>query len=44
MAAGDIKFELSGTSKVTGASKLDYIGEPTMGNIEISGGSTLSKK
>jgi len=29
---------------LSGASKLDYIGEPTMGNIEISGGSTLSKK
>ena len=29
---------------LSGASKLDYIGEPTMGNIEISGGSTLSRK
>jgi len=50
----DIK--LSGASRATvnvdgrldvdlsGASKLDYIGEPTMGNIEISAGSTLSRK
>ena len=29
---------------LSGASKLSYIGEPTMGTINISGGSTLSKK
>ncbi len=29
---------------LSGASKLSYIGEPTMGNIQTSGGSTLSKK
>ena len=29
---------------LSGASKLGYIGEPTMGNINTSGGSTLSKK
>ncbi|MFC2023093.1 head GIN domain-containing protein [Chloroflexota bacterium] len=29
---------------VSGASKLSYIGEPTMGNINTSGASTLSKK
>jgi len=50
----DVK--LSGASRATvnlngrldadlsGASKLSYIGEPTMGTINISGGSTLSKK
>jgi len=29
---------------LSGASKLSYIGEPTMGTINTSGGSTLSKK
>jgi len=29
---------------LSGASKLEYVGEPTMGTINISGGSTLSKK
>ena len=29
---------------LSGASKLEYIGEPTMGNINTSGASTLSKK
>jgi len=29
---------------LSGASKLSYIGEPTMGNIQTSGASTLSKK
>jgi len=29
---------------LSGASKLSYIGEPTMGNIRMSGSSTLSKK
>jgi len=29
---------------LSGASKLSYIGEPTMGNINTSGGSTLSRK
>jgi hypothetical protein len=29
---------------LSGASKLSYIGEPTMGDINTSGGSTLSKK
>ena len=49
-------FELSGASSGTvnldgrldanlsGASKLEYIGEPTMGNIHTSGGSSLNKK
>ncbi len=48
--------ELSGASGATvnldgildadlsGASRLSYIGEPTMGDIDTSGGSTLSKK
>jgi hypothetical protein len=31
-------------AEVTGASRLEYIGTPTMGNIETSGASTLSKK
>ena len=31
-------------ASLSGASKLSYIGEPTMGNINISGASTLSKK
>ena len=29
---------------LSGASKLSYLGEPTMGNINTSGASTLSKK
>jgi len=29
---------------LSGASKLSYIGEPTMGDINTSGGSTLSRK
>ena len=29
---------------LSGASKLNYSGEPTVGAINISGGSTLSKK
>ena len=31
-------------ANLSGASKLDYIGEPTMGDINTSGASTLSKK
>jgi hypothetical protein len=31
-------------ANLNGASKLSYIGEPTMGNINTSGASTLSKK
>ena len=31
-------------ANLSGASKLEYIGEPTMGNINTSGASTLSKK
>jgi len=31
-------------AKLSGASKLSYIGEPTMGNINTSGASTISKK
>jgi len=31
-------------ANLSGASKLSYIGEPTMGNINTSGASTLSKK
>jgi hypothetical protein len=29
---------------LSGASRLSYMGEPTMGNIDMSGGSTMSKK
>jgi len=54
VASADVK--LSGASGATvnldgrldadlsGASRLRYIGEPTMGDIDTSGGSTLSKK
>jgi hypothetical protein len=31
-------------AEITGASRLEYTGAPTMGNIETSGASTLSKK
>jgi len=31
-------------ANLSGASKLEYIGEPTMGTIDISGASTLNKK
>jgi len=31
-------------ANLSGASKLSYIGEPTMGNVNTSGASTLSKK
>ena len=31
-------------AELSGASKLRYIGEPTMGNINTSGGSTISSK
>ena len=53
---GDIDVELSGASQVTvnlvgtldavvgGASTLYYIGELTMGDIDISGGSTINQK
>ena len=52
----DVQIQLSGASNSTvnlngrldadlsGASKLSYIGEPTMGNINTSGGSTLNKR
>ncbi len=31
-------------ANVSGASRLSYIGEPTMGTINTSGASTISKK
>jgi hypothetical protein len=31
-------------ANLSGASKLEYIGEPTMGAINTSGASTISKK
>lgn len=52
----NVKVELSGASNgiintsgqldidLSGASELSYIGNPTMGTVEISGGSTLTKK
>jgi len=56
LPVNNANVELSGASLATvnaggrldinlsGASKLSYIGEPTMGSINISGGSTLSKE
>ena len=52
----DVSIELSGGSQATinldgtldadlsGGSQLYYIGDPTLGNIETSGGSTINKK
>jgi hypothetical protein len=44
--ASNSTVNLSGRldADLSGASKLSYIGEPTMGNINTSGGSTLSKR
>ena len=41
---GTVKLDGRLDADLSGASKLDYIGEPTMGTINISGGSSLSKK
>ena len=43
-SSGTIKLDGRLNANLSGASKLDYIGEPTMGTINISGGSSLSKK
>ena len=44
--ASQVTIKLDGRldAIVTGASSLNYIGEPTMGNIETSGSSTVNKK
>jgi hypothetical protein len=54
LTAGNVNFSGASTGTInlsgkldanlSGASKLSYIGEPTMGTINTSGGSTLSKK
>ena len=41
---GTVNLDGRLNADLSGASKLSYIGEPTMGDIETSGGSTLSKK
>jgi hypothetical protein len=53
---GDADISLSGASRATvnldgrldadlsGASHLDYIGQPALGDLDISGGSSVSKK
>jgi hypothetical protein len=43
-STGTVNLEGRLDADLSGASKLDYIGEPTMGTINTSGGSTLSKK
>jgi len=43
-STGTINLAGSLDADLSGASKLSYIGEPTMGTINTSGGSTLSKK
>ena len=43
-SSGTVKLDGRLNANLSGASKLDYIGEPTMGTINISGGSSLSKK
>ena len=39
-----IKLEGTLDAQVSGASTLQYIGDPTMGNVSTSGGSTIKKK
>ena len=43
-SSGTVKLDGRLDANLSGASKLEYIGEPTMGTINTSGGSTLSKK
>ena len=43
-STGTIYLDGTLDADLSGASKLSYIGEPTMGNVNTSGGSTLSKK
>jgi hypothetical protein len=43
-SSGTIKLDGRLDADVSGASQLFYIGEPTMGNIVTSGGSTVSKQ
>ncbi|MFC2068552.1 GIN domain-containing protein [Chloroflexota bacterium] len=43
-SSGTVKLDGRLDADLSGASKLDYIGEPAMGTINISGGSSLSKK
>ena len=43
-SSGTINMDGRLDADLSGASSLSYIGEPTMGNINTSGASTLSKK
>jgi len=43
-STGTVNLDGKLDADLSGASKLEYIGEPTMGNINTSGASTLSKK
>jgi len=43
-STGTVNLDGRLNANLSGASKLSYIGEPTMGTINTSGGSTLSKK
>ncbi|MBA7710270.1 hypothetical protein ES703_119210 [subsurface metagenome] len=43
-STGTVNLDGRLDADLSGASKLSYIGEPTMGTINTSGGSTLSKK
>ena len=43
-STGTVNLDGRLDADLSGASKLTYIGEPTMGTINTSGGSTLSKK
>jgi hypothetical protein len=43
-SSGTVNLDGRLDANLSGASKLSYIGEPTMGNINTSGASTLSKK
>jgi len=43
-STGTVNLDGRLDADLSGASKLDYMGEPTLGTVNISGGSTLSKK
>jgi len=43
-STGTVNLDGRLDADLSGASKLEYIGEPTMGAINTSGGSKLSKK
>ena len=43
-STGTVNLKGKLDANLDGASKLEYIGEPTMGTVNTSGGSTLSKK